>query len=116
MLDGVFFRGTTPTQIFPIPKPLTMDDLKDFTITYRQKNKNILIKHMEDTCKIKDIDPNTNIVIVLSQADTLMFNPKVKIVEVQIKGFSTGSDVFVLGNYRFRLEDSFDANEFDLDN
>lgn len=116
MLDGVFFRGTTPTQIFPIPKSLTMSDLKDFTITYRQKNKNILIKHMEDTCRIKDIDSNTNIVIVLSQADTLMFNPKVKIVEVQIKGLSTGSDVFMLGNYRFRLEDSFDANEFDLDN
>lgn len=116
MLDDVFFRGTTPTQIFPIPEPLTMNDLKDFTITYRQKNKNILIKHMEDTCRIEDIDPNTNIVIVLSQADTLMFNPKVKIVEVQIKGLSTGSDVFILGNYRFRLEDSFDANEFDLDN
>lgn len=45
-----------------------------------------------------------------------MFNPRVKIVEVQIKASSTGSDVFRLGEYRLRLDDTFDTNEFDLDN
>lgn len=66
MLDGAFARGTTPTHIFPIPEPLTMSDLKDFTITYRQKNKNVLVKHMEDTSILRGINPETNIVVVLS--------------------------------------------------
>ena len=114
MLDGAFTRGTTPTHIFPLPDILTMSDLKDFTIVYRQKNKNILIKHRQDTCQLDDIDPNRNIVVVLSQAETLMFNPRIKIVEVQIKGQSIGSDVFTLGDYRLRLDDIFDQNEFDL--
>ena len=116
MLDGAFTRGTTPTHIFPIPEPLTMSDLKDFTITYRQKNKNILVKHVEDCSILHDVDSEKNIVVILSQTDTLMFNPKVKIVEVQIKGHSIGSDVFTLGSYRLRLDDVYDENEFDLEN
>ena len=66
MLDGAFARGTTPTHIFPIPGTLTMSDLLDFTIVYRQKNKNVLIKHREDTCELFDIDPEKNIVVILS--------------------------------------------------
>lgn len=116
MLDGAFTRGTTPTHIFPIPEPLTMSDLKDFTITYRQKNKNIFTKGVEDCSVLHDIDSEKNIVVVLSQADTLMFNPKIKIVEVQIKGSSIGSDVFTLGTYRLRLDDIFDEKEFNLEN
>lgn len=116
MLDGAFSRGTTPTHIFPIPEPLTMSDLKDFTITYRQKNKNVLVKHMEDTSILRDIDPETNIIVTLSQADTFMFNPRVKIVEVQIKASSIDNDVFKLGEYRLRLDDTFDTNEFDFEN
>ena len=114
MLDGVFARGTTPTHIFPIQCPVFKSDLADFTITYRQKNKNVLIKYPEDTCELYDIDNNRNIVVVLSQADTLLFDPRIKIVEVQIKAESIGSDVFLLGEYRLRLEDCFDSNEFDL--
>lgn len=45
-----------------------------------------------------------------------MFNPRVKIVEVQIKAASVGSDVFKIGDYRLRLDDIFDENEFDLEN
>ena len=115
MLDGAFSRGTTPTHIFPIPEPLTMSDLKDFTITYRQKNVNIITKHKEDTSVLDDVDPETNIVVILSQADTLMFNPRIKIVEVQIKASSIGSDVFKIGDYRLRLDDTFDTNEFNLE-
>jgi hypothetical protein len=37
-------------------------------------------------------------------------------VEVQIKASSIGSDVFKLGEYRLRLDDTFDTNEFDLEN
>lgn len=92
-----------------------MSDLAELTIVYRQKNKNILIKHMEDVHELFDVDPEKNIVIVLSQADTLLFDPRIKIVEVQIKAESIGSDVFKLGEYRLRLEDTFDENEFDLE-
>jgi hypothetical protein len=44
-----------------------------------------------------------------------MFNPKIKIVEVQIKAETIGSDVMVIGEYRLRLDDSFDTNEFGLE-
>ena len=114
MLDGVFARGTTPTQIFPLPEPVKMSDLEDFTITYRQKGKNVFVKHKKDTCHIPEIDPQSNIVVVLSQEDTFSLNPKINIVEVQIKGASVGSDVLILGNYRFRLEDCYDPQEFNL--
>ena len=45
MLDKVFTRGTTPTHVFPINQNLTKSDIVEFTITYRQKNNNILIKY-----------------------------------------------------------------------
>ena len=115
MLDGAFTRGTTPTHIFPIPEPLTAADLADFTIVYRQKNKNILIKYPEDTCQLDDVDNEHNLTVILSQADTFMFNPRIKTVEVQIKAETVGSDVMVIGEYRLRLNDSFDTNEFNLE-
>lgn len=66
MLDGVFARGTTPTHIFPIPGGLTKSDLLDFTISYRQKSKTILIKRKEETYDIPEVDSNKNIILVLS--------------------------------------------------
>ena len=116
MLDGVFARGTTPTQIFPFPGDLTKSDFLDFTISYRQKGKTILIKRKEDSYDIPEVDSEKNIIVVLSQAETLMFNPNIKIVEVQIRGATTGHDVIPLGDYRLRLEDAFDEGEFDLEN
>lgn len=116
MLDGVFARGTTPTQIFPIPGSLTKSDFLDFTISYRQKGKTILIKRKEDSYDIPEVDSEKNIIVVLSQAETLMFNPKIKIVEVQVRGATTGHDVIPLGDYRLRLDDAFDEGEFDLEN
>ena len=115
MLDGVFARGTTPTQIFPIPGDLTVSDFLDFTVSYRQKGKTILIKRKEDHDKITDLDSEKNIIVVLSQAETLMFNPNIKIVEVQVRGATTGLDVIPLGDYRLRLEDAFDEGQFDLE-
>jgi hypothetical protein len=116
MLDGVFARGTTPTQIFPIPGDLTKSNFLDFTISYRQKGKTLLIKRKEDSYNIPEVDSEKNIIVVLSQAETLMFNPNIKIVEVQIRGATTGHDVIPLGDYRLRMEDSLDEGEFDLEN
>lgn len=45
-----------------------------------------------------------------------MFNPKINIVEVQIKASSIDNNVFKLGEYRLRLDDTFDTEEFDLEN
>ena len=115
MLDGVFARGTTPTQIFPIPGDLTKKDFLDFTISYRQKGKTLLIKRKEDSYNIPEVDSEKNIIVVLSQAETLMFNPNIKIVEVQIRGATVGHDVIPMGEYRLRLEDAFDEGEFDLE-
>ena len=114
MLDGVFARGTTPTQVFPIPGDLRMQDFNDLTVTYRQKNRTVLKKRKSDTQNITDLDSEKNVILVLSQADTLMFDPNIKTVEVQIKVETTGNDVFIIGDYRFRLEDIFDDEEFDL--
>lgn len=115
MLDGVFARGTTPTQIFPFPGDLTASDFLDYTISYRQKGKLILTKRKEDAQELFELNPEHNIILVLSQEDTLMFNPQIKVVEVQIKGATIGHDVIPIGEYRFRLEDTFDENSFDLE-
>lgn len=114
MLDGVFARGTTPTQVFPIPGDLTMDDFVDISIAYRQKKKLVLVKHKSDTQAISDLDHLKNIILVLSQEDTLLFNPNIDVVEVQIKAHTVGNDVFIIGEYRFRLENVFDESAFDL--
>lgn len=114
MLDGVFARGTTPTHMFPIPGDLVLSDFTDLTVTYRQKKRAVLIKRKSDTQNITDLDSEKNIILVLSQADTLLFDPNIEIVEVQIKVETTGNDVFIIGQYRFRLEDIFDTEEFDL--
>ena len=116
MLDGVFALGTTPTQIFPIPGCLTRSDFLDFTISYRQKGKTVLIKRKKDSYDIPEVDSEKNIIVVLSQAETLMFNPNIEIVEVQVRGATTGHDVIPMGDYRLRLEDAFDESEFDLEN
>lgn len=116
MLDGVFARGTTPTQIFPIPGSLTKSDFLDFTVSYRQKGKTVLIKRKEDSYDIPEVDSEKNIIVVLSQAETLMFNPNIKIVGVQVRGATKGHDVIPLGEYRLRLDDAFDESEFDLEN
>jgi hypothetical protein len=66
MVDGVFTRGTTPTQVFPIPEGLSMSDFRDLTVTYRQKKRAVVIKRKEDTCPITDLDSEHNIILVLS--------------------------------------------------
>ena len=111
MLDGVFARGTTPTQIFGLSECITMPDIENFTITYSQKSKVVLVKRKEDTFELNGIDNSKNIVVQLSQSETLMFNPKIKMVEVQIKGKALSGEVFIIGEYKFRLNDCLDEEE-----
>ncbi len=114
MLHGEFSRRSTPTHIFTLPDELTMKDIVDVSIAYRQKNNTVLIKHLEDCHFFPQLDPEKTVAVVLSQEETLLFNPNIKIVEVQFTVATTGSDVIPISEYRFRLKDSFDQGVFDL--
>ena len=114
MLDGEFTRGTTPTHIYWLPEGMYMTDIDDISIAYRQKNKTILVKHLKDCHFFKELDGNTSFALVLSQEDTLLFNPQIKTVEVQLKAKTIGSDVIPIGEHRFRLKDCYDTEVFDL--
>ena len=119
MLDGVFTRGTTPTHIYSLPEGLNVDDIKDVSIAYRQKHRTVLIKRLADcfygeNC-LPGLDVKRDYAIVLSQEDTLLFNPKIQVVEVEFKVLTTGSDVIPINIYRLRVEDTFNENLFDLD-
>lgn len=104
MVHGVFTRGTTPTQIFTLPNELFMRDIRDVSIAYKQRNKTILVKHLEDCHFLTDLDNEKDIVVVLSQEETLLFNPYYKIVEVEFKVSTVGSDVIPIATYRLRVE------------
>lgn len=114
MLNGEFTRGTTPTHIFSLPCGVNMSDIVNISIAYRQKSRTVLIKKIADCFLLPELDPNKCFAVVLSQEETLLFNPKIPIVSVQLKGQTTGSDVIPLGEYRFRLKDCFDEEIFDL--
>lgn len=109
MLDGAFTRGTTPTHVFPVPDYARMSDIEELTITYRQKCGTILTKTKEDLVELAGLDLDTNIAVVLTQEETLLFDPRFGLVEVQIKAKSRSNDVFTWGNYRLRLDDVFDT-------
>jgi hypothetical protein len=66
MIDGAFFRGTTPTHTFSIP--IERDLIKDLRITYTQDKKKILTKELKDM-EFSEGDIN----VTLSQEETLLF-------------------------------------------
>lgn len=113
MVHGVFTRGTTPTQIFSLPRELTWKDIRDVSIAYRQRGKTLLVKHLEDCHFLTDLDSEKDIVVVLSQQETLLFNPHYKIAEVEFKVSTVGSDVIPIAKYRLRIEDG-DETVLDL--
>ena len=113
MVQGVFVRGTTPTQIFTLPDELFMQDIRDVSIAYRQKGKTILVKHLEDCHFLTELDSEKNIAVVLSQQETLLFNPYYRIAEVEFKVSTVGSDVIPIAKYRLRVEDG-DETVLDL--
>lgn len=82
MLNGEFTRGTTPTHIFTLPGDLTFADIVDISIAYRQKHNTVLIKHLKDCYTLPELDSTKEFVLILSQEDTLLFNPNIPIVEV----------------------------------
>ena len=114
MLDGVFTRGTTPTHIYSLPEGLTLADVQDVSIAYRQKNKTILIKHLADCHLLDDLDKERDLVVVLSQEETLLFNPRIQVAEVEFKIQTIGSDVIPIEKYRLRVEDTYNESPFDL--
>lgn len=114
MLNGEFTRGTTPTLIFCLPDGLVMADIADISIAFRQKRKTVLIKHLSDCHFLPGFDDTKEFALILSQEDTLLFNPNIRVVEVQLKAKTVGSDVVPVGEYRFRLKDCFDTEIFDL--
>jgi hypothetical protein len=113
MVDGVFTRGTTPTQVFSLPYDLTIKDIRDVAIAYRQKGKTILVKHLEDCHFLTDLDSEKDIVVILSQEETLLFNPRYKVAEVEFKVSTVGSDVIPIAKYTLRVEDG-DETVMDL--
>lgn len=113
MVHGVFTRGTTPTQIFSLPEELTMADIRDVSLAYRQKGKTLFIKHLKDCYVLPELDSERDIVVVLSQQETLLFNPHIKIAEVEFKVSTVGSDVIPIATYRMRVEDG-DETVLDL--
>jgi hypothetical protein len=106
MLDGIVTRGTTSTQVFKLPNNVKKSELKDFSVSFRQKNKTILTKGSNDIINASGSDEE--IVVSLTPEETLLFNPKIEFVEVQIKGLSLLDKVFIIDNYKLRLEDCFD--------
>lgn len=114
MLNGEFTRGTTPTHIFCLPDGLFMEDIADVSIAYRQKKNTILVKHLKDCHFLPGFDSTKEFALVLSQEDTLLFNPNIPTVEVQVKAKTVGSDVIPIEEIRFRLKDCYDTEVFDL--
>lgn len=114
MLDGEFTRGTTPTHIFYLPDGIEFSDIADISIAYRQKKKTVITKHLKDCHFLPELDSTKEFALILSQEDTLLFNPNIPTVEVQLKALTVGSDVIPIDEYRFRLKDCYDPNVFDL--
>ena len=98
MLQGVITRGTTASLIFPLN---TKEQIVLYSISYNQKGSNILIQKGESIA-------DGVITTELTPDDTLLFNPAVKFVEVQIKGITNNNKTKILGKYKYRLEDVFD--------
>lgn len=108
MLDGIVTRGTTSTQVFKLLNNVKKSELKDFSVSFRQKNKTILTKGSNDIIDASGSDEE--IVVSLTPEETLLFNPKIEFVEVQIKGLSLLDKVFIIDSYKLRLEDCFDES------
>lgn len=104
MLQGVFMQGTTPKQYFELPFSTSL--LEKVSVTYRQKERNVLVKRTED-CIYED----NYIIVPLTQEDTLLFNPN-HVVEVQIKVKALNGEVMGCDEYRLAVEEIFDKEVF----
>ena len=113
MLDGIVTRGTTSTQVFKLLNNVKKSELKDFSVSFRQKNKTILTKGSNDIIDASGSDEEIVVSLTPNNFNYLhflspLFNTKIEFVEVQIKGLSLLDKVFIINSYKLRLEDCFD--------
>lgn len=81
------FKGSTPTHIFNVPIDTSI--IKEVKITYSQRDKEILVKRMED-CTISEGAITTR----LSQEDTFLFESNL-IVTIQLRVLTLGGDALI---------------------
>ena len=79
-------RGTTPTHTFGIP--INAKDVKDIRVTYRQDDRNILDKKMDNVELV-----GKAVKVALTQQETFAFTAGIK-AKVQIRVLSTGGVLF----------------------
>ena len=104
MLQGIITRGTTASLVFPLH---TKEQIKVYSISYNQKGQNILLQRGENAA-------DGAITAELTPDETLLFNPNVKFVEVQIKGVDSNGKTKLLGHYKYRLDNIFDELELEV--
>lgn len=100
MVHGCFSPGTTPTHTFTIP--FEKELVTDLRITYTQKKKKILTKHLKDV-EIVGNDIN----ITLTQEETFNFKEK-EMVFVQLKIKTVDGQVFNSDLILMRVEPALD--------
>ena len=85
------YRATTPTHKFTLP--IDTADCKEIQITYEQNGLQ-LVKHYQDgTLPDGMTIDGYDVIIKLTQAETLAFTPKNK-VSVQVRVLTTTDDVY----------------------
>ena len=100
MIDGTFFRGTTPTHTFSIP--IARDLVKDLRITYTQDKKKILTK------QLKDVEfSESDISVTLTQEETLLFQGG-KVTQIQLKLKTIDDSVLGSDIMRMRVDEILD--------
>ena len=117
MLNGIIARGTTPILSFPLPSSFKCSDFKDFIITFHQKGQIALIKRGADVLKntSENIDVEKNIVVSLTQEETLLFNPQISVIQVEVKVVTQDNQVLILGYYRYRYDAECASDIFELE-
>lgn len=100
MIDGAFFRGTTPTHTFNIS--ISQDLVKDLRITYIQDKKKILTKQLENVNFSED-----GISVSLTQEETLLFQSD-KMAKIQLKLKTIDDSVLASDIMRMRVDEILD--------
>lgn len=79
----MFHPGETVTQRFTIP--FVASTLSQVIVTYKQGDHLVLVKTI--TSNFEDVDGKTRITVVLTQAESLLFNDKMKFT-IQLNVFT----------------------------
>lgn len=98
-------QATTPTYTFQFKEDFSLDDVKEYRITFKQGNAEIL-KTDADTEKYEN-----NIAVRLTQEETLMFKQSDSI-RVQIRLFMNNGDVYSTVPCDIRIKNTIDSYIF----